>query len=182
MRKTDMQQQLLKEFAEFVEADPVAPSAGLDKTLLDMVTKDLRPARWQVFAKLTLVEIAAGLVTLTLCPQFGLGFGQHNAFVHSLHLALPSAVFYLFCGLFFVSLGAVLCGLILTRPEIRSLGRDQYAYFSVYSILAYLVLISLGSEAFVAGSIFWVAGALLGNVLGFETIVWLRRQAGWKSW
>ncbi len=179
MRKTDSQQQLLKEFAEFVEADPLAPPTGLDKTLLGMVAKDLRPARWKVFTKLTVVEVAAGLVTLTICPQFGLGFGQHNAFVHNLHLALPSAVFYLFCGLFFVSLGAILCGLALTRADTRRIGNGSYAYFFVYSLMAYLVLISLGTEAFVAGSIFWIAGALLGNVLGFEAVVRLRQARSW---
>jgi hypothetical protein len=174
MKKTDSEQQILREFVEFIEVDPAAPSKRADKTVLAMVAKDLQPALRTVFGKLTLIEVACGLSTLAICPQFGLGVGQHSEFIHALHAATPPVVFYLLCGLFFVSIGAVLSGLILNKTEIRTLGNSKYSYFFGYSVMAYLVLVGLGAEAFVAGSMFWMLGALLGNVLGFESVIRMR--------
>ena len=166
---------MLRDFAEFVEADPVAPSAKKDRAVLHRVFKDLRPAPWTVFAKLTLVEVAAGLVTLTICPQFGLGFGKHNEFLHGLHSATSPAVFYLLCGGLFVTLGAALGGLVLTRHEILAGRRFMKPYFAIFSILAYMILVTMGTEVFVAGSLTWILGAMLGNTLGFEVAIRLRQ-------
>ena len=174
MKKTDSEQRVLREFVEFIEVDLAAPSRKADKTVLAMVAKDLQPALRTIFGKLTLIEVACGLSTLAICPQFGLGVGKHNEFIHTLHAATPSVVFYLLCGLFFVSIGAILSGLVLSQTEIRALGNSKYSYFFGYSVMAYLVLVGLGAEAFVAGSMSWMLGALLGNVLGFESVVRMR--------
>ncbi|MGK2907211.1 MAG: hypothetical protein ACSLFH_12830, partial [Desulfuromonadales bacterium] len=84
---------------------------------------------------------------------------------------------YLLCGLIFVSFGAGLGGVVLTRAEIRTLGQQKYLYFAVYSLLTYLGLLVLGSEAFVISSLIWVLGALLGNVLTFTAVTRLRQIA-----
>lgn len=174
MKKTN-NKQMMREFAEFIEADPVAPGKQVDEDILNLVQKDLRPTIWKIYAKFTLVEVTAALATLTVCPQFGLGFGQHNEFLHALHSATPPVVFYLLCGLFFVILGAALGGLVLNRDEIRTIGNSKYLYFAVYSIQTYLCLVALGPEVFVAASLTWMLGAMLGNVFGFEAVIRLRQ-------
>jgi len=174
VRETKSEQEMLQEFAEFIESEQVAPGNQVDQAIFTMVKSDLHPALWKVYTKVTLVEAAAGLLTLTICPQFGLGFGRHNEFLHALHAATPAVVFYLLCGLFFVILGATLSGLVLTRDEIRIVGNSRYLYFSVYSVLAYSTLVVLGAEVFVVSSLVWMLGAILGNVLGFEAVIRLR--------
>lgn len=175
MRKADSEQQMLREFAEFIHADPATPAKAADAAVLGMVTRDLRPAAGKTFVKLSLVEVASGLATLTLCPQFGLGFGSHSEFLHRLHAATAPPIYFLLCGVLFVLLGAVLGGLVLTRPEIRAIRRTRYRYFAGYSLLAYGVLLTLGPEVFVASSLTWLLGALLGNLLGYGAVVRLRR-------
>ena len=170
-------QELLKEFCGFIAAEPIAPDKETDASVLRLVENDLRPALWKIYTKFTLVEAAAGLLTLTICPQFGLGFGQHNELLHALHLATPPVVFYLLCGLLFVILGAIVGGLVLSRDEIRTVGYGKYVYFAGYSALAYLALVTLGIEIFVASSLTWMLGAMLGNLLGFGAVARLR-QAG----
>jgi len=172
--ETKTEHEVMREFAEFVETEPVAPGRQLDEAIFNRVRKDLRPYLWKVYTKLTLVEVAAGLLTLTICPQFGLGFGQHNELLHALHASTPPVVFYLLCGLFFVLLGATLGGLVLNRDEIRTVGNSRYFYFAVYSVLAYLIFVVLGKEVFVVSSLVWIVGALLGNVLGFEAVIRMR--------
>lgn len=165
-----------RQFAEFVDADPTAPAKGTDEVILRLVAKDLRPPLGKIFAKLTLVEVAAGLVTLTFCPQFGIGFGAHNEFLHRLHAATPSAVFYLLCGVLFVALGAAMGGLVLTRHEVRAISQSRNRYFALYSLLAYVILVVLGPEIFVVSSLTWVIGAMLGNVLGYGAVIQLRQM------
>lgn len=178
MRKLDHEQQLREDFAEFIETRQVAPRRQIDEAILTRVGKDLRPAFWKIYGKFGLVQITASLATLAICPQFGFGFGRHNPFVHDLHAATSAPVFYLLCGLFFVFFGSAAGGAVLSRAEIRTVGRDRYAFFAVFSILAFLVLLTLGTEAFVVSSLTWTVGALLGHVLGFETSVRLRRVTG----
>lgn len=171
------EQQIVQEFAEFIAAEPLTPAAALDEMIIKRVARDLRPVWWKIWGKLTLVEVAAGLLTLTLCPQFGLGFGQHNEFLHALHAAATPPVFYLLCGLIFVSFGAALGGLVLPRAAIRTFGRQKYLYFTLYTLLAYLTLVTLGSEAFILSSLVWMVGGLLGNLVTFSAVVRLRLHA-----
>ena len=180
MKKTDSEQEILRQFAEFIDADPTVPSKGTDEVVLRMVAKDLMPALEKIFAKLALVEMAAGLVTLTLCPQFGLGLGVHNEFLHRLHAATSPAVFYLFCGVLFMSLGAAIGGLVLTRHEIRAISQTRNRYFALYSLLAYVILVTLGPEVFVASSLTWILGAMVGNALGYGAVIYFRQAGFWR--
>lgn len=168
---------LQQEFLEFVESTPVAPGPQVDEAVIARVEKDLCPATWKVLGKLSVIQVAAGGLTLTICPQFGLGFGSHNQVLHALHAATPPLVFYLLCGLFFVSFGALLSGFLLSRPEIRVFGNRTSAYFAVYSLLTYLLLTTLGPEAFVSSSLTWMLGAFLGNTGGFAAVVRARQGA-----
>ncbi len=169
------EQEMLDEFSEFVQVEPVAPSKDIDDTVTRMVAKELMPAPMKVYSKFALIEVFSGLLTLTICPQFGLGFGRHNEFLHSLHTMTTPAIFYLFCGLFFVTLGAGVSGIILNRAEIRTVGDYKFLFFAVYSVLTYLMLVTLGTEVFVVSSLIWILGAFLGNILGFEAVIRLRR-------
>jgi len=173
--KSNQEQKLLHEFSEFVDAAPVTPSKEVDEKVTNLVANDLLPSPMKAIGRVALIETFSGLLTLTICPQFGLGIGRHNDYLHSLHTMTTPATFYLFCGVFFVLLGAGLSGLILNRAELRTVGNLRLVYFAVYSIFAYLTLVVLGPEKFVLSSLVWILGAFLGNVMGFEAIIRLRR-------
>ena len=176
MRDSSHERELLHEFAEFVEAAPTAPGPAIDAMVLQRVAADLRPPRWTIFSRLIVAQTAGGLLTLSVCPQFGLGVGTHQAFLHDLHVVLPPPAFFFACGLFFVGLGAVFGGLLLRRAELRVLGRAPWFFFLGFAALAYAILMTLGSEVFIAASLAWIAGAVLGNFLGFAAMSWLRQR------
>lgn len=173
--KNKSESDLLQEFADFVETPPVSPGQALDNTIKERIGADLSRQHWWLCGKLTLFQIVAGLATLTACPQFGLG-GSHLPLVHDIHSSAPPVVFYLICGLLFVSLGGLLSGLILQHNERAQVNRWCYRYFIAYAGLAYLILVLVGPEAFVASSLTWIPGALLGNITGFNLSCWLRRR------
>jgi hypothetical protein len=156
----------VQEFVAFLSAEPVNPRKATDEAVFRLVQKTVRPPRWAVLSKLTLVEAAAGLGTLALCPQFDIGFGSHSEILHSLHTWTGPLLLYLTCGIFFVLFGAALGGILLRQDEIRALGNGKYLYFVAYSAAAYIIFLALGAEVFLFGSLLWMGGTVLGNMIG----------------
>ncbi len=173
--KSKSESDLLQEFAEFIEAPQVSPGLALDEIVVKRVESSLLRSYWRLFPKLTLIQIITGLATLTICPQFGIG-GGHLPIVHEFHSGAPPLIFHLLCGVLFVGFGGLLSGLILQHNELAQVNRWRYRYFLAYAGLAYLILVLIGSEAFVASSLAWIPGALLGNITGFNLSCWLRRR------
>ncbi|MDY0222038.1 MAG: hypothetical protein RBR67_12945 [Desulfobacterium sp.] len=164
----------MEDFIKFVEADPVSPKVSTNSSIHKMVEKSLNLSIWMVFAKFFVIEAAAGLATLLVCPQFNIGFGSHNELFHSLHSTLYPFLFFVVCGIFFVLLGAVIAGLVLSLDEIQVIKKTRYVYYAAYSLTAYIIFVSLGAEIFLMSSIAWVLGAMAGNFAGFETITRIR--------
>lgn len=170
----ETENQLLKEFCNFVDAKQVAPSASVEPKIMQMVEHDLYPSQWLVFIKLFFIESFAGGATLFVCPQFGFGFGEHNTLIHTLHEALTPFLFYITCGFFFVFLGAALSGLLLSYDEIRSIKRSKYIYYVLYSLIASLIFFTLGAEILLLSTTAWVLGSIMGNSCGFELVSRIR--------
>jgi len=156
----------LQEFAAFLTAEPAIPRRATDEAVLRLVETTMRPSLWAVLGKLTLVEAAAGLGTLALCPQFEIGFGSHHEALHLLHAWTGPLLHYLACGIFFVLFGAMLAGMLLRRDERQTLGQRKYLYFFGYSLVTFAIFVVLGAEFFLVGSLLWMTGAVFGNYLG----------------
>ncbi len=155
------------DFAGFVDAAPLPPRPATDEAIIRRARDGLVPTWGKSLAKLLAIQVPAGLLTLTVCPQFGLGAATHHSLLHTLHASHPAALYYLSCGLIFVLFGALLSGLAADRRDLRALGPGRYACFAGYSLGAYLILMLLGTEAFIAASLFWVIGAAAGCAAGF---------------
>ncbi|AMV70577.1 hypothetical protein JCM30471_25710 [Desulfuromonas carbonis] len=167
--------QIYREFHDFETTGPITPGPALDEAVSARIGREMRRQTWQTGLKMTLAQIATGLATLTVCPQFGLGLGGHLS-LHAGHAGAPALFFYLFCGLLFVSCGGILCGLLLRRTELAWARRFSTTFFLGYAAIAYFMLVMLGSEAFVVASLAWIPGAALGNLAGFALTRTLRQR------
>lgn len=167
MAHQQRKQQDFEEFASFVEAAPLRPRPGTDAAVLLQARRGQTPTPPSVLGKFLAVQLAAGALTLAICPQFGVGTATHHALLHALHAQAHPALYYLSCGLFFVLFGALLSGLASSRRDLRALGRGRHAYFAGYSLCAYLALMLLGGESFLLISLFWILGGAAGHWLGF---------------
>ncbi|MDT8442007.1 MAG: hypothetical protein RQ723_10145 [Desulfuromonadales bacterium] len=172
---SDNERQQWREFRDFVNAAEVAPGAALDARVTGDIDKALRREPWWIGCKMTLVQVASGLATLTVCPQFGLGWGDHLPW-HAGHAGAPAVLFSLVCGMLFVSCGGLLCALLLRRSELARAHKMSVSYFLGYAGGAYLVLLLLGTEAFLFTSLAWIPGAVLGNLAGFSAGHAVRRR------
>ncbi|MFC3024923.1 hypothetical protein ACFODT_13980 [Vibrio zhugei] len=168
MNMNDDERNTLRDFVAFLKTKPISPNPRLDDAILQIVEKDLCPSVWQIYAKMLVVCMSAGLMSLTLCPQFGIG--QETFLFHSLHAIGSGIVFHLFCGLFFVTIGASVSAVVLKKNEIRSLSKLKSAFFLGYSVVCFMLFTIFGKDVFVISSLFWIIGAFLGNIIGFESV------------
>jgi len=157
-----------REFCDFVDTDPVLPSEKCSISVASLVQKKLNPEQWITAAKFVIVQMVTGMATLTICPQFEIGFTGHNAWLHQLHILTTPFVFFMICGFIFVTFGASLTCVLLSRDEIRSINRSRYLLFSGYTLLAYLIFVILGAEIVLIGAFAWISGAIIGNIIGFN--------------
>ena len=174
-----MRKEEFLEFRDFVETTPKFPSGESTRKIDRRVEKDLHPEHWYIITKFTLIQFGTGMLTLTICPQFEMGFGGHNELLHQLHLLVSPFAFFLICGILFVVLGASISCLVFSREENRAIRKSRYPLFVIYSLFAYLTFMLLGADVFFLYSFFWIIGGILGNILGFnltERIKLLVRQ------
>ncbi len=174
MRKTTGKHLQTSEFADFMEAPDMAPRPATDAAVRRLAQVGQSVSARAVVGRFIGVQAAAGLLTLTICPQFGIGFGDHNVLLHDLHAQVPPALYYLTCGVLFVLLGALINGLIANRRELKAIGRGTCLLAGGYSLGAYLVLLLAGSESFLLMSLFWIIGAVAAQLAGF-TLGWRLR-------
>jgi hypothetical protein len=169
---SDDDKNAFRDFVRFLNTKPVDPNPRVDDAILQVVKKDLCIPVWQIYAKMLLISVSSGMMSLMVCPQFGIG--QETLFFHSLHATSSDIVPHLLCGLFFVTIGASLNAALLKRSEIQAISKQKYTFFIGYSFICFTLFITFGKDAFVVSSLFWVLGAILGNVLGFLSINTLR--------
>lgn len=167
MRKADQQHQKLDELRHFVDASELSPRRETDDAVMRQAQVGQRPSSRAVVAKFLAIQLSSGLVTLSICPQFGIGGASHNGVLHTLHVHAHPALYYLSCGVLFVLFGALFNGLVANRREIKAIGHGKYLYFGSYSLCAYLALLLLGSESFLLISLFWILGGAAAHLIGF---------------
>lgn len=175
-RLSDREVQSLKEFCDFVEAEPISPPGTVDSRIIGRVHHDLVPSPWRLYLKFAVIEAGAGLATLWVCPQFGFTFSGHNTWLHSLHEQAGFFTYYLVCGLLFVVLGATLSALLLDYNELRTIRTSKYLYYLVFGVLACLAFFIAGAEILLVSTVPWIVGAYLGNLIGFGVIARFRMR------
>lgn len=164
-----------KEFQEFLEASPVAPPKELSDKILAMVYRDLNPNPWSIFAKISLIHFAVGIITLSLCPQFGIRiFGQGLGLIH-FFIMLGTYGCIVVCGAFFVGTSLFASSLILSRDELRVLRKHRSFHISALVLLSLGAFIMAGAEILFIFALAWAVGSLLGGSIVLE-LSWMLRK------
>lgn len=150
--------------------------SSLNEKIKTSIHDQLHPKMSYLIAKLFAIHIATAVITLSLCPQFGI-----RAFKFSFNLMHSFMVFGLpicnfLCGLFFTATSVIIASLILKRDEIRAL-KFHKSLASASLILSSVGFFSImNPNLFLEFSLLWLLGALLGVVVTLETTSrWLER-------
>jgi hypothetical protein len=157
-----------KDFKEFMQTDSVTPPFILQENIFSIVHKDLNPSVWYVFSKMSLIHLSAGIVTLSLCPQFGFRFfgegpGLMRFFSHLGTYACTSL-----CGAFFVGTSLFVSGFVLRPEELKSLRNHRWLQVSTLTFLSLGAFIMLDTKILFAFAASWLVGSILGGVAMLE--------------
>ena len=173
-RPTEKEQRSLREFCDFVESAPVEPPPTADARIMWRVKTDLQPPIGWLYAKFATIEAAAGVATLSVCPQFGGAFGWDYGVFDGISEQGGFFSVFLVCGLLFVVTGAALSALLLGVNELKAITTGKYIYYLGFAVAAFLSFYAVGAQIIWLSAAPWILGAYLGNLLGFGVVSRLR--------
>ncbi|MCX7978952.1 MAG: hypothetical protein N2578_08110, partial [Bdellovibrionaceae bacterium] len=107
------------EFKEFVESKE-APVSSRWRDLQDLAFAQ-NPSSVSVLLNLLLVHILSSLITLTICPQLGVGFGGQG--LRHWYMMLGHTVCEILCGITYFSVTSIVGWLFLPLSHRRWVAR-----------------------------------------------------------
>lgn len=149
------------EWNEFNTSTPISPPARITRSLEFRISSDLEVNRALLALKLVFVQAFAGALTLTFCPQFGVGPWGGGDGLMGILMRYGHAVCALGCGAAFFGLTAWLAVLILRPVEVLALRRLKLWYFPAL-VAFYFFLGMLGSPEYsdAQWNSLWIVSAL----------------------
>lgn len=171
MKKPNME----GEFIEFLSSKPITPPREISQSIVEKISGDLNPTSISVFAKVGLIHLIVGSITLIFCPQFGLGFLSGMGMMH-LFMTLGSLGCSLLCGSFFLGFSTLTVALILRPEEIRVVRKNNFIQISLLSIFSFLFFMIFGEIVVSGHSMAWLLGGILMGVFSLEAGWFLRKN------
>lgn len=170
-----------KDYREFMEAEPINPPREVREHIFSLVHRDLNPNPWLIFSKLSLIHLAMGLVTLSLCPQFGVRIFGEGLGVMRFFLPFGTYGCIALCGAFFVGASLFASSIILRPEELRVLRGHRLLQISALTFLSLGALVMLEAEVLLAFALAWIIGSILGGIAMLELGRYLRLNLHFRS-
>lgn len=161
------------EFREFLDSPAVEPSAATSEKATASIMAELQPSSLSVFGKLLAITTATGLASLTVCPQFGLGWG-FGSWLMDFFMRFGSIGCSLGCGLLFMSLGVLTSCCLLRPEELRVLRQTRWLQLGALAMLALSAFVCAGAEILTLLTFLWIFGAILGSAAMLEAVYLFR--------
>lgn len=165
------------EFAEFMSAPEVAPPRMISDQILGKVHADLNPSASWMFSKVGLIHLITGLLTLVVCPQFGIGwtdlsfrFFDHLGGHHSTLCTLT-------CGAIFLGSGSFVTSWFLRPEELRVGQRLKYIHYPLYALFSLGLFLTLSTyHQSVIQNVVWLLGGVGSMVMVTLLVLPLRMR------
>lgn len=108
-----------QDYKSFADGDENQPPSRLSDLIRSKVSRNINPNRRQVLEKFLVLHAAALVLTLTFCPQFGLGpVGGGHGIMH-LVMQYGETVCAIFCSAVLFGTTLAFAGLFLNRHEMK---------------------------------------------------------------
>ena len=170
--------EIQKEYQEFLATSSATPPVRLQQELFQRVNKDLNPSISRVFSKLSLIHLGTSLVTLSVCPQFGLSTFKTGLGLNHLFMQLGELGCEVACGSFFLGTTAVAATLLMRPEEIRTLRKHKYFELAALTLMSLGAFMMLNASLVLNLALAWSAGSILGGAFFFEASqLWVTKSA-----
>lgn len=151
-----------KEFLEFLTSNEAPPA-----NLKELTQKDISLTfnRFNIIVKFGLLQMIGALITLSFCPQFGVGISEGHGITHILRM-YGDAVCASFCGALFLSAGSLLASFVMDQDELFWIWKRykfQLIIFPVFlwsALMIFNITWNLDSET-VNYHLLWILSAIL---------------------
>lgn len=162
-----------QEFKSFAEAQEMKPPEEISAAIFAQVRRDLNPRLSLVLAKLGGIHVVVGSLSLLLCSQFGMGYGDlmMRAFMG---YGMPACM--ALCGALFLGLTSLIAGFLLSKHELKTIRRTAYAPVWLLGAMSLVVFWNFGAEIAVSWAAFWFIGAVVSGIAVTEGSIALRRN------
>jgi hypothetical protein len=121
-----------KEFIDFIATSETPPKSLSAITQKDII---LSFQKQTILTKFLFFQILGALITLTFCPQFGVGFVEGHGITHFFK-SIGDWACAAFCGSLFLSAGMIVCFLGMKGEELWWIWkRYKYSLFLLPSLM-----------------------------------------------
>lgn len=169
------QESWLSEYREFTEIK--LTNAEVPEPLSKAISARLFPNPFAVFAKITLIHIFVGFLSLGVCHQFGLNpFSTHTSLADWFMKVGGHNFCMLACGAIFMMSTYLLANLFLNFEELEAILRYKWLKMSTLSLISLASFYFFGAQLVFLFAILWITGALIGAWLSLEVSYVVRRH------
>ncbi len=136
-----------KEFLDFLNTKETPVPKELENYIYINIEKDLSPTKpLNLLSKFIALNFSAGVFTLAICPQFGLGpaLGGHD--ITHYFMSIGTWACAIFCATFYFTIAQTLSLIILSNQEIRWIARNRYSVLPGLVIASFIALSMLGNS------------------------------------
>jgi hypothetical protein len=150
-----------KDFQSFHDdADlEVAPMRGLGALKAQIEKEQAKPL--SVAAKLGVIHILSSVLSLAVCPQFGVKlFGEGEGLMH-LFMQISPTFCQAFCGAFYLAVTFVMARLILTPEEWYLLLRARTLTIATLTLVSLGAFFIMDRQMTLEAGALWVFGATI---------------------
>ena len=144
------------------------PPENIDQNIVQHIREEMDPSHKKILAKLFLVHLFVGTITLLFCPQFDFSLtGRYEVF-HFFHHTFGYYGCLAICGALFIGSGALFASAILTWDELNSVRKSFFLHIMAITALFIGFFVVLDAEVYFEASLAWSLGAYLGGCLSFH--------------
>ena len=157
-----------KDYSSFKDSNEQTPPPVSRQAILKHIKEDLSAEHKNVFFKTLLIQAFIGALTLLFCPQFNMSLTNNFDLFHYFHHTFGDQICMMICGSIFIGTGSLFASTILKSSELKLITNHKFFYLFFISGFLIIGLLFFGAEIFLAGLVFWLAGALISGSLIFE--------------
>jgi hypothetical protein len=141
---------------------------NINEKILTEIHGRLHPKLSHVILKLFSVHLATAVLTLSVCPQFGLKFFKLPVNLMNSFMVFGMPACYFLCGVFFTATSIAMAAMVLKRDEIRALKYNKILAASALILSSIGFFFITSPNFFLEFSMLWLIGAITGVVMTLE--------------
>lgn len=172
---TENKKNASSEFQEFMGIEPQA--LATTASLFVKLQSRLFPNPWRVFGKMALIHLVFGLLSLSVCNQFGLNPFKTDFSLSNWLMMIGGEDFCMsLCGMLFMGSTYIFSNFFLTLEELESVKRHKWLQTGVLGLVSLASFYFFGAHLVVAVTLLWLTGALMGGLLSVELSYQFRQK------